>query len=185
MSTTHRITTNSNSTPAHHHLPSDVGWPTPARHYLKIDTDDGKRLAAIAPGLALLSGGVLNHLGNPWSGPTPSRTCVGNDGNATVANRHFEGRRPMSSRSWQHFIDRDGDGYDGHLNGFQRPRRHRSRRDPAMADTNGNGIIDSNEIKASDRLGCPPWGQARPWAVPLDRHNGSSAGIGTNQRYYN
>ncbi|MDP1534238.1 MAG: hypothetical protein Q8L92_11735, partial [Rubrivivax sp.] len=57
----------------------------------KIDTTTGRELARYRTFFG--SGAFGNH--GAFSGPAPSRSAVDIDGNAYIANRHFDGRRPM------------------------------------------------------------------------------------------
>ena len=55
------------------------------------------------------SGAFGNH--GAFSGPAPSRSAVDIDGNAYIANRHFDGKRPMVMKVLADgFIDRNGNG---------------------------------------------------------------------------
>ncbi|MFH1770016.1 MAG: hypothetical protein ABH828_00490, partial [archaeon] len=93
-------------------------------------------------------------LGNhgAWSGPAPSRTAVDSDGNAYVANRHFDGYPAdvfkMYSDDW---VDRNSNGImdtsiDADYNGVIDPSEMLP-----MTDSNSNGIIDPDEI-ADERI---------------------------------
>ena len=93
--------------------------------------------------------GFLNHSGNAYSGPAPSRTAVDIDGNAYVLNRFFNGGtlRPVLLKILaEGFVDRNGNGVvdtstDTNGDGVIQPGEIKT-----MADLNGNGIIDPNEI---------------------------------------
>lgn len=122
--------------------------------------------------------GHINHLGDAYSGPAPSRTAVDINGNAYVLNRWFANRKPVLLKLLSEgFIDRNGNGImDTSTGAVPLP----------MADTNGNGEIDANEI-TDERIA---------WAVPVGDQNGlgRSLCIGTDgnlwvgmfntQRYY-
>lgn len=95
--------------------------------------------------------GHFGHLGNAYSGAAPSRTAVDINGNAYVLNRHFS--QGTSSAGVvikilaEGFIDRNGNGvmdtsFDANDDGII----DASEMLP-LADTNGNGIIDENEIQ--------------------------------------
>lgn len=105
--------------------------------------------------------GFINHPGDAYGGPAPSRTAVDLDGNAYVLNRFFSKPgfndvRPVLIKILaEGFIDRNGNGVADTSVG------------PvplAMADTNGNGQIDPSEI-TDERIA---------WAVPV----GTSSGLG-------
>lgn len=83
--------------------------------------------------------GYVNHLNNAYSGPAPSRTAVDINGNAYVLNRWFSAsKRPTLIKILaEGFIDRNGNGVMDTSTG-PTPL--------AMADLNGNNIIDPNEI---------------------------------------
>lgn len=71
----------------------------------KIDTTTGRELARYRTFFG--SGAFGNH--GAFSGPAPSRSAVDIDGNAYIANRHFDGRRPMVMKVLaDSFIDRNG-----------------------------------------------------------------------------
>ncbi|MCV2422747.1 hypothetical protein [Paucibacter sp. DJ2R-2] len=122
--------------------------------------------------------GHVNHLGNAYAGPAPSRTSVDINGNAYVLNRWFENRKPVLLKLLaEGFIDRNGNGVMDTSNGST---------PLPMADTNGNGQIDDNEI-TDERVA---------WAVQVGDQNGLGRAlcIGTDgnlwvgmfntQRYY-
>jgi len=122
--------------------------------------------------------GHLNHLGNAYSGPAPSRTAVDINGNAYVLNRWFDNRKPVLLKLLtEGYIDRNGNGImDTSTGAVPLP----------MADTNGNGQIDDSEI-TDERIA---------WAVQVGDQNGLGRAlcIGTDgnlwvgmfntQRYY-
>ena len=95
--------------------------------------------------------GHFNHLGNAYSGAAPSRTAVDINGNAYVLNRHFSqgtsnGGVVLKILA-EGFIDRNSNGVldtsvdvndDGIIDASEML---------PMADSNGNGIIDDNEIQ--------------------------------------
>ena len=104
--------------------------------------------------------GFVNHLNNAYSGPAPSRTAVDLEGNAYVANRCFgscgPGNRPQLMKILaEGFIDRNGNGVMDTSSGATAL---------PMGDTNGNGIIDQNEI-TDERIA---------WVVPV----GDNSGLG-------
>lgn len=71
----------------------------------KIDTTTGRELARYRTFFG--SGAFGNH--GAFSGPAPSRSAVDIDGNAYIANRHFDNRRPMVMKVLaDSFIDRNG-----------------------------------------------------------------------------
>jgi hypothetical protein len=71
----------------------------------KIDTTTGRELGRYRTWFG--SGAFGNH--GAFSGPAPSRSAVDIDGNAYIANRHFDGGRPMVMKVLAAgFIDRNG-----------------------------------------------------------------------------
>lgn len=71
----------------------------------KIDTNTGRELGRYRTFFG--AGAFGNH--GAFAGPAPSRTAVDIDGNAYVANRHFDNRRPMVMKVLaDSFIDRNG-----------------------------------------------------------------------------
>lgn len=98
--------------------------------------------------------GYVNHFNGPYSGPAPSRTAVDIQGNAYVLNRWFANRKPVLLKILaEGFIDRNGNGLMDTSN---------SATPLNMADLNGNGEIDPNEI-TDERIA---------WAVPVGSQNG-------------
>ena len=71
----------------------------------KIDTVTGRELGRYRTFFG--SGAFGNH--TAFAGPAPSRSAVDINGNAYIANRHFEGKRPMVMKVLaEGFIDRNG-----------------------------------------------------------------------------
>ena len=71
----------------------------------KIDTNTGRELGRYRTFFG--SGAFGNH--GAFVGPAPSRSAVDIQGNAYIANRHFDGRRPMVMKVLaEGFIDRNG-----------------------------------------------------------------------------
>lgn len=109
--------------------------------------------------------GHVNHLNNAYGGPAPSRTAVDIDGNAYVLNRWFSNVHPVLLKILaEGFIDRNANGVmdtsvdtnnDGIIDAAEMK---------PMADTNGNGKIDPNEI-TDERIA---------WAAEV----GSQGGLG-------
>lgn len=98
--------------------------------------------------------GHVPHLNNAYAGPAPSRTAVDIQGNAYVLNRWFANRKPVLLKILaEGFIDRNGNGLMDTSN---------SATPLNMADLNGNGEIDPNEI-TDERIA---------WAVPVGSQNG-------------
>ena len=98
--------------------------------------------------------GHVPHLNNAYGGPAPSRTAVDIQGNAYVLNRWFANRKPVLLKILaEGFIDRNGNGLMDTSN---------SPTPLNMADLNGNGEIDPNEI-TDERIA---------WAVPVGSQNG-------------
>ena len=130
----------------------------------KIDTKNNKEVARyrtwFGPGG---QPGYYNHLGDPWSGPAPSRTAVDKDGNAYVLNRHFEGRPAVLLKILASGgIDRNGNGvidldeFDpAVVTAHTRPlslAQHRRNLELRfrLQDANHDGSLDARE------LGAPP-----------------------------
>lgn len=95
--------------------------------------------------------GHFSHLGNAYAGAAPSRTAVDINGNAYILNRHFsqgtQNGGTLIKVLAEGFIDRNGNGVmdtsvdlndDGIISGAEIL---------PLGDTNGNGIIDDNEIQ--------------------------------------
>lgn len=102
--------------------------------------------------------GHVNHINNAYGGPAPSRTAVDLEGNAYVANRCFNscgpGNRPQLMKILaEGFIDRNGNGVIDTSTGAT---------PLTMGDTNGNGLVDQNEI-LDERVA---------WIVPVGDNNG-------------
>jgi hypothetical protein len=130
-------------------------------------------------------GPLANH--DAWTGPAPSRTCVDAEGNAYVANRHFDGRVSdvikIYSTDW---VDRNGNGvmdtsWDGNGDGTIS-----SLEMLPMSDSNGNGVIDDSEIR-DERIAWavtvgPPDGRGRGLAVGTD--GTVWVGLFNAQQYY-
>lgn len=106
-----------------------------------------------------------------WSGPAPSRTAVDVQGNAYVANRWFGGYPTVLKILNNTYIDRNGNGVldtvvdtnaDGTIQlGEMKP----------LVDTNGNNIIDDNEIQ-DERIA---WAKRVPdgtYSGGITRNNG-------------
>lgn len=116
-------------------------------------------------------GGLGNH--GSWEGPAPSRTCVDKDGNCYVANRHFDNRPADVIKVFVNdWVDRNGNGTldtawdvngDGTISSDEMF---------PMADINGNGRIDDNEI-TDERIAWvatvgPNRGLGRSLAIDLE-----------------
>jgi len=108
--------------------------------------------------------GYYGHLGDAYNGAAPSRTAVDLLGNGYVLNRWFGNKKPVLLKILaEGFIDRNGNGVmDTSTGATPLP----------MADSNGNGKIDPNEI-ADERIA---------WAVEVgpDDGLGRSMCIGTD-----
>ncbi len=115
----------------------------------RIDTNLNKETARYRTGFGPAGqAGHSSHLGNAYAGPAPSRTAVDINGNAYVLNRHFDGKSAVLIKILaEGGIDRNGNTVidtssdldnNGVINGAEiKP----------LADTNGNGYIDANEIQ--------------------------------------
>ena len=114
----------------------------------KFDTTNNKELARYRTWFGPSGqAGFVNHAGNAYSGAAPSRTAVDINGNAYVLNRWFANVRPVLVKILtEGFIDRNGNGVadtstDTDNNGVISPAEMKP-----MADLNGNGKIDPDEI---------------------------------------
>jgi hypothetical protein len=119
------------------------------------DTSTNKEVARYFTSFSPGQPGYVNHLGSAYSGAAPSRTAVDRDGNVYVANRHFDNQQAevikiLASGG----IDRNGNGVIDtsiDLNGDGNIGDSSGNFDAGemlpMADTNGNGIIDPDEIQ--------------------------------------
>lgn len=132
----------------------------------KIDTKTGKELARYRTWF-----GPSWH--SPWDGPAPSRTSVDLDGNAYVANRHFDGKPASVVKILADGgIDRNGNGVidtatDTNGNGVIDTVEILP-----MVDSNGNGMVDASEIN-DERIAWivqvgPPNGLGRSLAIDTD-----------------
>jgi len=75
----------------------------------KIDTTTGRELGRYRTWFG--TGPFGNH--GAFAGPAPSRSAVDIDGNAYIANRHFDGGRPMVMKVLAAgYIDRNGNGME-------------------------------------------------------------------------
>ena len=114
----------------------------------KFDTTNNKELARYRTWFGPSGqAGFINHAGNAYFGAAPSRTAVDINGNAYVLNRWFANVRPVLVKILtEGFIDRNGNGVadtstDTDNNGVISPAEMKP-----MADLNGNGKIDPDEI---------------------------------------
>ena len=133
----------------------------------KIDTTTGREIGRyrtwFGPAGQL---GHFSHLGDPFSGPAPSRTAVDAQGNAYVANRWFSTGR----QAWVMKILAEG-GIDRNNNGVI----------DTSLDANGDGQINPAEIKpmadtagsANNRIDAAEIQDERvAWAVSVGDNNG-------------
>lgn len=93
--------------------------------------------------------GFIGHAGSAYSGPAPSRTAVDVEGNAYVLNRFFSGGRvtPVLIKILaEGFVDRNNNGVIDTSTDTNNDGVIQTSEIKAMADLNGNGIIDPNEI---------------------------------------
>ena len=75
-----------------------------------------------------------------WNGPAPSRTAVDKDGNAYVLDRWFGGYPTLFKILANGYIDRNANGVLDTSTGGAATMK-------PLVDTNGNGVIDDNEIQ--------------------------------------
>jgi streptogramin lyase len=115
----------------------------------KIDTNSGRELARYRTWFGPAGQpGFISHPNNEYAGAAPSRTAVDQAGSVFVANRHFDGRPPdVIKILGEGGIDRNGNGTietssDADNNGVISGAEILP-----MADSNGNGSIDPNEIQ--------------------------------------
>lgn len=133
--------------------------------------------------------GFINHAGNAYSGPAPSRTAVDVNGNAYVLNRFFSGGtlRPVLIKILaEGFVDRNNNGVVDTSTDTNNDGVIQVGEIKPMADLNGNGIIDPNEI-TDERIA---------WAAQVGDVNGLGralcvgtdgnlwVGMFNTQRYY-
>lgn len=98
-----------------------------------------------------------------WTGPSPSRTAVDSEGNAYVANRHFDGKPADVIKILAFdYIDRNGNGLMDTSRDVNGDGTITSDEMLPMTDLNGNGIIDDAEIR-DERIA---------WAVSVGAVNG-------------
>ncbi|MEN3158488.1 hypothetical protein ABC502_08920 [Alkalimonas sp. NCh-2] len=135
----------------------------------KFDTNSNREIARYRTWFGPAGqAGHFNHLGNAYAGAAPSRTAVDIQGNAYVLNRHFsqgtQSAAVLIKILAEGFIDRNGNGvmdtsFDANDDGII----DASEMMP-LADLNGNGIIDDNEIlderiawvkRVPDGIGAP------------------------------
>lgn len=108
-----------------------------------------------------------------WSGPAPSRTAVDIDGNVYVANRHFDGRPAEVMKILaEGGIDRNGNGKIDTSSDSNGDCQIQASEIMPMTDSNGNGIVETNEIQ-DERIA---------WIVRVGPNNGlgRSLCIGTD-----
>jgi hypothetical protein len=144
----------------------------------KFDSENNKEIARYRTWFGPAGQpGYQNHLNNPFAGPAPSRTAVDIDGNAYVANRHFDSRQPLIMKILtEGGIDRNGNGVidtssDLNSSGLIGDAAGEIM---AMADLNGNGILDPNEI-TDERIAWavrvgPAGGLGRSLCIGTDGH---------------
>ncbi len=107
----------------------------------KIDTNTGKELGRYRTFFG--SGAFTNH--GAFSGPAPSRSAVDIDGNAYIANRHFDGRRPMIMKVLSDsFIDRNGNLAADTSTDANNSGTISNTETSNVADANANGFFDCN-----------------------------------------
>jgi hypothetical protein len=113
----------------------------------KINTDTGREVARYRSWFGP-SGqpGFVSHIGNPFTGPAPSRSAVDADGNCYVANRGFTTPGSLMKILNTTFIDRNGNGvvdssFDANANNAIDLSEIKT-----LGDTNANGAVDQAEI---------------------------------------
>ena len=147
----------------------------------KWDTDNNVELARYHTWF----GPPASH--NAWSGPSPSRTAVDSEGNAYVANRHFDNKPADVIKILAFdYVDRNGNGvmdtsYDANGDGTITSDEMLQ-----MTDVNGNGIIDESEIR-DERIAWavsvgPVNGLGRSLAI--DNDNNIWLGLYNSKTYY-
>jgi hypothetical protein len=109
---------------------ANAGEDTLSKFNTTTNTEVGRYYTDVRP---------FGHLNNAYAGPAPSRTAVDSQGNAYVANRHFDGLPPSVMKILADgFVDRNGDGVmQTSTNSTPLP----------LNDTNGNGMVDVGEIQ--------------------------------------
>jgi len=87
------------------------------------------------------------HAHDAWNGPAPSRTAVDKEGNAYVANRWFGGYPTILKILNNTYIDRNGNGSLDTVVDTNNDGSIQIGEMKALVDSNGNGLIDDNEIQ--------------------------------------
>ena len=115
----------------------------------RIDTNLNKETARYRTGFGPAGqAGHQSHLGDAYSGPAPSRTAVDINGNAYVLNRHFDGKSAVLIKILaEGGIDRNGNTVIDTSSDLDNNGVIGGAEIKPLADTNGNGYIDANEIQ--------------------------------------
>lgn len=147
----------------------------------KWDTDNNVELARYNTWF----GPPASH--NAWSGPSPSRTAVDSEGNAYVANRHFDNKPADVIKILAFdYIDRNGNGIMDTSRDINNDGKITQDEMLPMTDANGNGIIDDYEIR-DERIAWvasvgPVNGLGR--ALAIDNDNNIWLGLYNSKTYY-
>ncbi|MEM7154477.1 MAG: hypothetical protein AAF799_16640 [Myxococcota bacterium] len=143
----------------------------------KIDTNTGAELARYRTFWG--QGALANH--SAWSGPAPSRSAVDTEGNAYIANRHFDGlAADIIKIRGTNCQDTNG------IPGIQTSTGPGDVID--LIDNNGNGIIDAGDtydeciVWLSEGIGNPG-GLGR--SLSIDGDDNLWLGIYSQRVYYN
>jgi hypothetical protein len=130
----------------------------------KIDTNTGRELARYRTWFGPAGQpGHVPHLGNAYAGAAPSRTGVDTDGHLYIANRHFDNRPgDVLKILTEGGIDRNGNGTIDTSSDLDNNGVISGAEILPMGDTNGNGIIEMNEVQ-DERV---------VWVVRVGANNG-------------
>ena len=127
----------------------------------KIDTVTGRELGRYRTFFG--SGSFGNH--GAFSGPAPSRSAVDIDGNAYIANRHFDGRRPMVMKVLaEGFIDRNGNSVADTSTDGDSSGTISSAETAAVVDSNTNGLFDCSALSCESPDERVAWTSTLPAA---------------------
>jgi hypothetical protein len=135
----------------------------------KIDTNTGDEVARYRSWFGPAGQpGHVSHLGNPFTGPAPSRSAVDADGNCYVANRGF-GMVPTLMKILNgSYIDRNGNGVvDTSIDADSSGTIDPSEIFPLADNDPANGMVDQAEIQ-DERVA---------WIVPVGPQNGLARSV--------
>ena len=127
----------------------------------KIDTVTGRELGRYRTYFG--SGAFGNH--GAFSGPAPSRSAVDIDGNAYIANRHFDGRRPMVMKVLADgFIDRNNDSIANTSTDADNSGTISAAETLDVVEGNANGLFDCSATTCESKDERVAWTSTLPAA---------------------